>query len=219
LNDGYHERIGVDVLMSFGRRKDGTYYPKSDGSGRIIIPEAKEGTDQTRINEQIRLAKDQEIVDKIDDWIENTSEDFENTVKRKSDGLQPQGIAKLAGITKGQKYNLEIMLENNDWNTMIKNGHKDNVKREFENIKKSVTDSALYQLKQEYGHVDDINQRTAWNPSGPKNPFNEIFAEIKDEELGKYENRDIDYAQAKRIIDNSLNETFAKAYKNLPEIR
>ena len=107
-----------------------------------------------------------------------------------------------------------LWLNNVDWSDAIDD---DRVHAELVHIKESVKDGSKYWVDKDFGYEDKYPDKRPEN-EGEKigRKLFEIFDRMEDEALAGYENRERDYARAKTIVDNFIDELILIAEKELP---
>ncbi|MCP6727434.1 MAG: hypothetical protein KJI69_05495 [Patescibacteria group bacterium] len=148
------------------------------------------------------------------------SEEITNEVKNKwSNVIVKESMDK---ISKGYTLqvldqltnNFQLELENVDYDYIKKERGFGGILQELTEIKKRDLDSALFFLEEKFGYGEPDRR--------PENKGQEIaqkllepFERMKDEQLAKLKNREVDFVKSKKIIQDVVDDLYADAKESL----
>ena len=155
------------------------------------------------------------IMNKLwDDYSEVTSRQMGSNTHRLIDEtprLSEQGARKLIDVSDNNAYNIEVSIDSN----MNSSFNKGEIMKELNEIRQETKDQAEYNLEQKFGYLEtphpkDKAERFAqklWN-------FHE---EINDDEEYDSNQRRMDFLQAKKILNESIDKTIDTAIREMPK--
>ena len=156
------------------------------------------------------------IMNKLwDNYSELTSRQMENNTRRlivETPRLSEQGARKLIDVSDNNAYNIEVSIDSN----MNSSFNKAEIMKKLNEIRQATKDQAEYNLEERFGYGEPSNPKDNTERTAQRfvDSFNRIVED--DEEYDSNQKR-VDFLQAKKILNESIDKTIDTAIREMPK--
>mgnify|MGYP001618219075 CR=1 FL=1 len=212
--------------MGWKSDKDGNHFNGKKTRRDVSEPDNNDfnervNEDNEKFAEKVRMEYEQgfsEDVDSVADKVEAEIKAYGNELALSS-GIQNPGLHYLIGTIDHMGWNVNLELVNVDWSYIYQQKGEKGIKKELDEIKQRDLETALYWVDKDFGY-DEPERRPSNEGERIGQKLWEVMAvQPKDEELGKYETREQDYARSKQVVKDVIEKSFDLAYDKLPRYK